>query len=483
LPKNESESGYLNREFITFSGAMILFLLGLVIALGTSSPIIGRIFVSNPTPPAISFYNNWTYPFAIFAALMTVVGQYVFWKRQNMESLAGQLLLPAILACITSMITIFVAHITWWFPMGLLFAGCFAVFGNFIIMVRLLWRKPRLIGGSFSHIGFGVMLLGIMASTLFNNNLLDTSTRSYNAAVAQGQMTDGKGHRVRQKANFVQLKLNKPTVVNNKYKLTYKGYTLKDQARVGEQQYRIRVQPLHGKGKGQGFNMHPQVYPMSQAAPGGKVSWSVDSDVHSSFTHDIYLYVAGSSYVQWLNKKIAEHSKERKLGKPAADVVHSDSAKALKISLKKGQTISEGVFTITLKAFKQADLKGKKGMLRHSKVAVRAILRVKRKASSAAHTVKPLFVVYSDKGKNWSYSPAADVGNEDISFRFTKIDPQTGKMTFRVKGINAHHKKAWILVIAQEKPFISLVWIGTFMVMFGFSVSIFRHWDRERKRW
>ena len=66
---------------MTVSGAIALFILGAVIILGTSSPIIGLLFNENPTPPEISFYNDWSMPIAIIMALMTVVGQMLFWKN------------------------------------------------------------------------------------------------------------------------------------------------------------------------------------------------------------------------------------------------------------------------------------------------------------------------------------------------------------------------------------------------------------------
>jgi len=479
LPKNQGGTDYLNREFITFSGAMILFLLGLVIAIGTSAPIIGRLFVAHPTPPEISFYNNWSYPLAIAAAFMTVVGQYIFWKRQkDAESLAWQLFLPLVAACIATFTIIIVAHIHRWFPMGLLFGGCFAIIGNAFIMVQLAMKKPRLIGGSFAHFGFGILLLGIMSSTLFNSQLLDSSTRNYNSAVTKGKLTDGKGHRIRQKANFVQLKLNKPRIINNEYKFIYKGYTLKNQTRAGQQQYRIEIKPLHHPGKT--ITMHPQVYPMSAASPGGKISWSVDSDVHTGFASDIYLYVAGSSYVQRINKEIAQQNKNRKLGKPVSDVLSPDSTTVRKISLAKGKTAKEGPFVIKLVSFSRVS--GHKGLPDNTQIAVRANLQVRRRASSTSQTIHPLFAIYTKHGKNWSYSPISRLPGQGLGIHFTNINPKTGQLTFRVRGIPKHSKKSWILVVAQKKPFISLVWIGVFVIVIGFCISIFRHWDIERRK-
>jgi cytochrome c-type biogenesis protein CcmF len=93
-----------------------------------------------------------------------------------------------------------------------------------------------------------------------------------------------------------------------------------------------------------------------------------------------------------------------------------------------------------------------------------------------------LFAIYSDNGKSWSYSPPQQLQGYDVSFRFTNIVPESGKITLEVGGIDETFKEEWVLVVAEEKPFISVVWLGTFVLMAGFSVSIFRHWGRERRK-
>jgi cytochrome c-type biogenesis protein CcmF len=230
--------------------------------------------------------------------------------------------------------------------------------------------------------------------------------------------------------------------------------------------------------------MYPQVYPMSQVSPGGKVNWSADPDIYPGLRNDIYLYVAGSSYVERKNKQIAQREKERKLGQQTAATMASDSSlsdytNVQTIALAKGQTISIGRFKVGLKSFEKTSTKG---LPDNTIIAVKATLNVRPRASNDTQTLHPLFAIYGDQGKNWSYSPPKQLKGSDVSFRFTNIDPQTGKVTFQVKGIDKNPKKAWILVIAQKKPFISLVWIGTCIVMLGFGISIFRHAERERKR-
>src|SRR5690625_6421984 len=78
----------------------------MVIIIGTSSPILGKLFVPNPTPPEISFYNSWSMPLAIIIALATVIGQYLFWEKHDWESLAGSLVMPLILTSIVTILSI-----------------------------------------------------------------------------------------------------------------------------------------------------------------------------------------------------------------------------------------------------------------------------------------------------------------------------------------------------------------------------------------
>ena len=473
LPSQQRESKIISREFMTFAGAMILFLLALIITLGTSSPVIGKLFTANPTPPEISFYNDWTLPLAIIAGLLTVIGQYLFWKKQSTESLAQDLLLPVALTCIVTLATIMYAEVYDLYAMIFMFSGWFAIIGNGIIMIRLIVKNPMLIGGSLSHFGFGLLLLGILASSLYNSDMLDQTTQTYNAAVERGEMTDADGVPIRQKANFIQLHLNKPELVNNKYLFTYQGYTLEDQERPGQQEYRIRVESIDGSG---GLNMNPQVYPMSAAAPGGSIQWSVDPDVHSGMMSDIYLYVAGSSYVEQRNEAVKERKKR---GQQAAATVPADTSDAQELVMEEGEKIDVGGFTIGVEAFNQTSTEG---LPDSTMIAVRARLDVQHKASGDRQILRPLFAIYSEDGKSWSYSPPQQLQGYDVSFRFTNIDPQTGKLTLEVSGIDEKYQEEWVLVVAEEKPFISIVWLGTFVLMAGFSISIFRHWGREKRK-
>lgn len=472
LPQQNNESKLLSREFMTFAGAMVLFLIGLIIALGTSSPIIGKLFTESPTPPEISFYNDWTMPMAILAGFLTVLGQYLFWKKQDAESLSRELTWPVAAACVATLATIMLANIRDFYYMVYLLSAWFAVIGNGAIMVRLVLKNPKLIGGSLSHVGFGVLLLGILASSVYNENLLDQATQNFNVSVEQGTAIDNEGLPVRQKVNFLELKLNKPKVVNGEYLMTYEGFTMENQGRPGQQEYRIKIESADGEGEQ--FTLNPQVYPMT-AGGGGAIQWSVDPDVRTGLFSDMYLYVAGSSFVEQKNKQ------NEKLMQPASDRQEPDTSSTQTLMLGKGESVSLGGYEIAFQDYAQADMETLQ-LPDSTMLAIRAGLNITHKATGKAKALNPLFAIYNKDGKSWAYTPPQELAGQGITVQFTQVKPETGKIELTLTGIDEQFREEWVLVVAEEKPFISVVWLGTFLLMAGFSVSIIRHWERERKK-
>jgi cytochrome c-type biogenesis protein CcmF len=354
-----------------------------------------------------------------------------------------------------------------------LLTAWFALIGNGVIIYRLIGQNPKLTGGALTHTGFALLLLGILASSAYNENLLDQSTRNYNAAIERGEITDEQGFPKTQKMEFLELELNKPKIVNNKYKVTYLGYTLRDQERPGQQEYRIKFEPADGEGNQ--FILNPQVYPMLSSSTAQNIEWSIDPDVRTGWLSDVYLYVSGSSYVKRRN----EQAKQQNQITQAASGAEQDSIKTQKVKLEKGETVSVGEFDLNFKGYSQTN---DDELQDSTAVAVRAHLEMKLRGSDSSETLFPLFSIYTAEGQNWSYAPPVPIPGHPGTVQFSSVDPSTGQIELTIRGVNETIEPEWVLLIAEEKPFISVVWLGTFVLMAGFSVSILRHWDRERKK-
>ena len=471
LPTLEKESKILSREFMTFTGAILLLILGIVIILGTSSPIIGLLFNDNPTPPEISFYNDWSMPIAIFMALFTVLGQYLFWKKYDAETLATALLYPTLVTSIATLITVIFSSIRNPYYMFYIFAGFFAIVGNTWVMARLSIKKPKLIGGSLTHVGFGALLLGILASSTFNNTLLDQKTQNYNMAVIAGEVVDERGFTISQTVDMQKLTLNEPTLINNEYIVIYEGYEINNQNRPGQQTYRIRFQDLEGSSP---FYLYPEVYPMLTTSSASKINWSVDPDVRTGLLSDIYLYMAGSSYIERQNKQV-EESGSIHLVADSDEIVKADSSQS--IEFKKNQSIEVGGFNFTFINFIQEDIAK---LPPNTSIGIRAQIQVLHLASNMEFLIEPLFAVFVENGKSYVLSPPVLLSLHDLSFQFSKVNPQTDSIELTITGLDETYDEEWILIVAEKKPFISVVWAGTFLLMAGFTVSIFRHWQREK---
>jgi cytochrome c-type biogenesis protein CcmF len=473
LPSPEKEAKVLSREFMTVTGAMLLLILGLVIILGTSSPVLGQLFVEKPTPPEISFYNNWSMPIAMIMAIFTVLGQYLFWKKYDAESLASALINPLLVTSAVTIASIIIGDVRNLYYMIYLFCGYFAIVGNAWVLFRLALQKPKLIGGSLSHIGFGLLLVGILASSAYNEPLVDQRTANYNEAVERGEVTDEQGFTVTQKEEMLELYLDEPVLIDNRYVVTYEGYELDNIVRRGQQNYRIRFEPLDG---GKAFYMQPEVYPMLTSSSNENIQWSVDPDVRTGLFSDIYLYVGGSSYVQEQNDRIAENSMMQNV---AFQDTLGEGPEVQTIEFKPGQTIDVGKFKIRFVNYSRTDTTQ---LPPNTTIGVRAEVELIHPASGRIFTVDPLFAVYSEQGQSYIYSPPSFIPDFDLEFQFTQIKPQENSIELTVTGLEEEYEPEWVLIVADEKPFTSVVWAGTFILMAGFSVSIFRHWGRERKK-
>jgi len=468
IPSPKKESSILSREFMTFTGSMLLLILGLVIIFGTSSPVIGRFFVDNPTPPEISFYNQWSMPLVIIMAFLTVIGQHLFWKKYTWETLAGVMVIPLLLTSIASVLSVILGDVRNIYYMVFIFAAWFAVFGNGAVLVDLIRRKPKLIGGALNHIGFGVLLLGVIASSVYTEPLLDQRTANYNTRIAEGNVYDEEGFPVTQPVEMFELERDRPKLINDRWMVTYEGFDVSDSPRPGQQTYRVKFEPVDG---GRTFYMDPVVYPMLTTSTRDNIEWSVDPHVRTGIMEDIYFYVAGSRYVEKENERVEKQNQIL----PVSGDEEEDTVQ--KVELTRGETIEAGDFSLEFVDFRPAS---EEHLPDNTQVGIRSLIKVTHTPSGRAYEVEPLFAVYTEEGRSFTYSPPLTIDAWEMELQFSRLIPESESIEVTITGATEDFEEDWILVVAETKPFVSVVWLGTFLLMGGFSISILRHWSREK---
>lgn len=476
LPGSKEPSTILSPEFMVFTGSMTLFITAMVIILGTSSPILGKLFSENPTPPEISFYNNWTMPLAMIIAALTVIGQVV-WRRRvdSSESLASILMWPIVVTAVLTVASIILGGVDNPIYMAYFMTTIFALIGNGWILADIIRRSPKLAGGALSHVGFAILLIGSLASTGFNTNLLDDESKNYNAAVEQGLVNDDDGFPVIQKVNMFKLDLNQPKQIDDGWTATYLGMTLSNIDRPGEQRYKIAFQRTDDPDSRR-FIMEPVVYPMIATSSPGNVQWSVDPEVKPGLTNDLYMYVGSSSH---LEREIERQQPSTEM----LNVANGDTSSMAtpKLKMKRGEVKELGPYSIRFDAFESLTVEE---MPDSAVVGVRAFLMITDTTTGEEIEAKPSYAIIATGDERYSMSQPVMIDRWNLVVRFDEINPNSDEVTLSFRGdrVPLVVTDDWVLVVADKKPFISFVWLGTFLIMGGFSISITRRWSDLRKK-
>lgn len=476
LPKQKKELPFFSREFLMFSGAMILFITAVIISVGTSSPIIGRIFVPNPTPPEPQFYNDWTLPFAIAIAVLTVLTQFMWWnKYKDSETFAGALIMPVLSAAVITLIAIMTTGIYNILYMVYLFAAVFSLIGNGWMAFKLARRNPKVIGGTVTHIGFALLLIGFLGSA-YDRPMLDAQTRNYNAAVERGEVMDPDGFPEVQTIGMVLLYKDQPKLINDEYYVTFREVEITHAKRPGEQEYTI---DFEHRRSGRTFSMNPLFYPMIANSSPGNISWTVEPDIRTGPFRDMYLYVSGSSLVERENQRIARASTFQAITEALMDESAGKAEFNDIIRIAPGSSRRIGQYQVEFNRFIQVP----EDMLpENAIVAVQAELVITDTDNRVSETAYPLFALIFVDGENRAYTPPTELELFDFTLLFEYIDTNTDEIRLRLDGIGEHIEDEWVLINLEKKPLVSVVWLGTFILMIGFSISIVRRWDDHRKR-
>jgi cytochrome c-type biogenesis protein CcmF len=105
-------------------------------------------------------------------------------------------------------------------------------------------------------------------------------------------------------------------------------------------------------------------------------------------------------------------------------------------------------------------------------LAVAATIRVKGEKQD--YIVEPAYIIDKDR---LVLRPPSEIRDLGLQFTLTHIDPQANQVTLAIET----RQKDWIVIRALEKPFINVLWLGTFVVMVGFVIAIKRRYSEFKK--
>jgi len=176
IPTEPNEDPLLSRGMFLVLGTITILAAAILIAAGTSAPLLTR-FMKEQSPVGPSFYNRVNLPIAMLVAFLLSFVPYLTWKGNPARELLRKMVLP-----IAFCLAVTVAAAVW--RVHDLFHLVFILLASLALATNLQktidkYRAGGLkaLGGYLTHVGVGVILLGIIASSGYDQSTKVTLTQ------------------------------------------------------------------------------------------------------------------------------------------------------------------------------------------------------------------------------------------------------------------------------------------------------------------
>lgn len=474
IPSSKTEISTYSREFWIFIGATVLCLMGFQVLVPTSFPAWNQLVesfggISNLALPGdqVEYFSKFQIWFAIAIGILSAIGQFFWWKKIDKGELKNQLFFPFVSAMLLTVIIINIGRFNFGYVL-LLFAGLFTVISNGKILYSLLKSSPSLSGGAVAHIGVGLMLVGILFSSgyskvvslnntgmLISRQLSEEFNRE-NLLLFVHEPRDMAGYQIeyigeriepRYKHGFIKKSdvdyTDDPYTVVAKRDLTFKNKLL---YKAGE---RFEINPENTFYEIE-FRKNGKVvfvqYPRLQVNP--RFGNMASPDINHKATLDLYSYISA----------------------PMTEEAKEDWSEPEEMTLKRTAQFFANDYVATVESLTRVfELAGQK--IDSSFVAIKAEILVRGERQE--YVAEPILIIGTQSRGGIVPGVIPELG---LKISLMNVHPQTDELTLHVYT----RQKDWVVIKALEKPFVNVLWIGTLVLMTGFSIAMVRRF-REFK--
>lgn len=453
IPGEKKEEELFSREFWMFIGSLVLLLSALQMTLSTSIPVWNKLFSLNLAPPEdkIEHYNKFQILVGIIAALLTGAVQYFAYKTGKLPKtsrLAAYTLLASVALGLiigkVAEIGIFEPH---FFEMGagaamifkqstyvlLLIAGIYAALGNLTYLFAVIKGRLNISGGSITHFGFGVFLIGVIIS----------QGKKEVISINRSGIDFGKEFKNREKEENILL-VRDSTYPMGEYLVTYTG-TKEDKPNTI---YSIKYQKQDKAGKTtEEFVLNPN----AQVNP--SMGLLANPDTKHYITKDVFTHVSSVPD----NRSLKDTTTLHKL--QVGDTLFLRNSYAIFDSVNSNPATPEG-------------------MTRDNKLMLGVQLRIAT-LDKQYGTIEPVFVIDLADNNNISTVPAG-IEKLGVTFDLVDIKPESKEFTIQVK--EKELATDFIIMKAIVFPYINLVWLGGIITFLGTFVSMYRRYKENSNK-
>jgi cytochrome c-type biogenesis protein CcmF len=461
IPAVAKEESTTSREFWMFIGSLVFFLSAIFIIGLTSIPVYNKIpylkdlivkfnggVLAMPEDGEFA-YNKVMVLIAVIIGILSAVTQYFKYKSTPNNEFVKKIALPTMIAAvITALLAIFYPIVYDKKGPGFLiaiyvalFATIYAVVANAVYIKAGLKGNLKAAGGSMAHLGFGLMIAGMLISAGNKKIISEEKYKAFAIPMGIDPLTKQQDNA----AENINLIRHVQTRMGD-YGVTY----LNDSTGHEKDRkfYQLLFQRKDEKTKAvtESFVLTPDVYLMKNN------NMSSNPDTKRYLTHDVFTYI---SYA--LN--------------PENNV---DTATFKMYDLKRGDTAFYSKGFIVYNGPNKNHHRNTPNNLQMSLAADITVFA----QDSTQYQAEPVLMVEREDpflvkaGKDSiKLTPLDDtVYAQNLYLRFATVDPASGKVQIGVK--ESERMIDFVTLKAYVFPYINLVWLGLLLMAVGLIMSM-----------
>jgi cytochrome c-type biogenesis protein CcmF len=444
IPTIIKEENTYTREFWMFIGSLVLFLSAIVIITITSLPVFNKVL---KTKWAVGedpegFHNQVQVFVAVIIGVLTAATQYLKYRNTTRDYFIKKITVPTLIAiAVTAAIGLWGGINYDKKGIGFLIAIHLAVFAavySVVANASYIWLglrgKVKAAGASVAHIGFGLVLVGILISSS------KKSVLSYNTTGMSPLKIGDK------ESPLENITLVKGLATDmGKYMVTYVKDTVNDRNR--KRYYEISFKSKNGKEQ---FSLYPDIIENNKGAEGV----TPNPDAKHYWNRDIFSYLTF-------------------LGDPEK-VKAKDTTTFRNREVKIGDTLfySNGLMTIDKVVVNPSN---EKYHFATGDTAIAVNISVISKEGNR-FLAQPVLHV-----KDGMIIPVADtVMAQSLILQFNQVKDQAkGLLQIGVRETTS--VLDFVTLKAYEFPFINVLWTGVLVMVIGFVMSIMQRIKQIRR--
>jgi len=165
----EATKNLLSGEFLIFLAITFLSVSAFLVLLGTSAPIITKLF-GQASNVSTAYYVNTQLPLGIIIAFLLAFAPFLGWKETRWNDLKKATLPPLAIAALLTILS-FVLKVNFFVYLIFMFVSFLALVGNLMAVLKRTKAGLKFLGGYLTHFGVGLMLVGIITSSGYSRSI------------------------------------------------------------------------------------------------------------------------------------------------------------------------------------------------------------------------------------------------------------------------------------------------------------------------